>query len=79
MLCIDCDHDPVNGLSSVSEALSEHWLSNRHTCNPYECVGCLCDTIRHYSYTPTLDTTSRTYFCQDANDEMRLVKVRFQP
>lgn len=79
MLSIDCDHDPVNGLFIVSKALDEYWPPNWHTDIPYECVGYLCNEIRHGSCIPTLRISRSTYFCQDANDGMRLVGVRFQP
>jgi hypothetical protein len=79
MVCIDCDHDPVSGLFGVSQTLDEYQISNQHTGIQYECVGYLYNGVRHCSCIPTLITTDQTYFCQDANDGMRLVKIRFQP
>ena len=79
MLSIDCDHDPVSGLSAVSKALNGCQILNRPTDILYECVDYLCNKIRHCSRISTLMFIKSTYFCQDANDEMRLVNVRFQP
>lgn len=77
MLFIDFDHDPVNGLSTVSKALGKFRATNRLAGIPYECVDYLWDSQSLYSCIPTINMEK--YFCQDANHGMWLVQGRFQP